>query len=191
MYDNEDKLFKMWARAGSDWKSRYLDGHAAYMLYFTSTDGVHWDKPDLGVMEIAGRRDHNIIFTSDMVSADGAGTVPSEKKGFVVPSQPMTPQGKKAFFWAVNKHPNPSSASEKFVALAIVQDHRRGAHIVTSPDGIHWSCANAPFWQTPNDVSGKGDDCLMHMIYDQAKAEVGALSPDHSRVQRTHDRERQ
>ena len=54
MYDNEDKLFKMWARAGSDWKSRYLDGHAAYMLYFTSTDGVHWDKPDLGLMEIAG-----------------------------------------------------------------------------------------------------------------------------------------
>jgi hypothetical protein len=27
--------------------------------------------------------------------------------------------------------------SEKFVALAIVQDHRRGAHIVTSPDRIH------------------------------------------------------
>ena len=87
MYDKEDKLFKMWARAGSDWKSRYLDGHAAYMLYFTSTDGVHWDKPDLGLMEIAGRRDHNIIFTSDMVSATD--TVSSrEKKGFVVPSQP-------------------------------------------------------------------------------------------------------
>ena len=24
MYDSEDKLFKMWARAGSDWKSRFL-----------------------------------------------------------------------------------------------------------------------------------------------------------------------
>jgi hypothetical protein len=168
MYDKEDKRFKMWARTGSDWKSRYLDGHAAYMLYFTSTDGVHWNKPDLGLMSIAGRRDHNIIFTSDMVSGTDSES-PQEKKGFVVPTQPMTPQGKKAFFWAVNKHPNPSSASEKFVALAIVQDHRRGAHIVTSPDGIHWSCANAPFWQTPNDVSGKGDDCLMHMIYDQAK----------------------
>ena len=168
MYDKEDKLFKMWARAGSDWKSGYLDGHAAYMLYFTSTDGVHWDKPDLGLVEIAGRRDHNIIFTSDMVSGTDTGNS-REKKGFVVPSQPMTPQGKKAFFWAVNKHPHPRNPSEKFVGLAIVQDHRRGAHIVTSPDGIHWSCANAPFWQTPNDVSGHGDDCLMHMIYDQAK----------------------
>ena len=166
MYDQEDKLFKMWARTGSDRKSMYLDGHAAYMTYFTSADGVHWDKPDLGVMEIAGRRDHNIIFTSDSVTRE-AGS--QEKKSFVVPTQPMKPQGKKAFFWGVNKHPHPRDASEKFVALAIVQNHRRGAHIVTSPDGIHWSCASAPFWQTPNDVSGKGDDCLMHLIYDKAK----------------------
>jgi hypothetical protein len=168
MYDQEDKLFKMWARTGSDWKSRYLDGHAAYMLYFTSADGVHWQKPDLGLMEIAGRRDHNVIFTSDSVVGSEVAS-PQDKREFVVPSQSMTPQGKKAFFWAVNKHPNPRSASEKFVALAIIQDHRRGAHIVTSPDGIHWSCASVPFWQTPNDVSGKGDDCLMHMIYDPAK----------------------
>lgn len=168
MYDQEDKLFKMWARTGSDRKSMHLDGHAAYMTYFTSTDGVHWDKPNLGVMEIAGRRDHNIVFCSDSVSA--ASTAGDQNKtSFVVPSQPMRPQGKKAFFWGVNKHPNPRSASEKFVALAIVQDHRRGAHIVTSPDGIHWSCASAPFWQTPNDVSGKGDDCLMHLMYDKAK----------------------
>jgi hypothetical protein len=166
MYDPEDKLFKMWARAGSVGSSDYLDGHAAYMLYFTSRDGVHWEKPDLGLASIAGRRDHNIVFTSDMVSP----TDPSRgDKGFVEPSQPMPPQGKKAFFWAVNKHPNPPSANEKFVALAIVQDHRRGAHLVTSPDGIRWTCASAPFWQTPNDVSGKGDDCLMHMIYDRAK----------------------
>jgi hypothetical protein len=168
MYDKEDKLFKMWARSGSDWKSQYLDGHAAYMLYFTSRDGVHWDKPDLGLMKIAGRRDHNIIFTSDSVAASGTAP-PGARLPFVAPSQPMRPQGKKAFFWAVNKHPNPRIPAEKFVALAIVQDHRRGAHIVTSPDGIHWSCASAPFWQTPNDVSGQGDDCLMHMFYDKAK----------------------
>jgi hypothetical protein len=165
LYDPDDKLFKMWARTGSDWKSAYLDGHAAYMLYFTSTDGVHWDKPDLGLVTIGGRRDHNIVFTSDMVSP----TDTSAPNKFVIPSQPMVPQGKKAFFWGVNKNPHPNRADEKFVALAIVQDHRRGAHLVTSPDGIRWSCASAPFWQTPNDVSGKGDDCLMHLIYDQAK----------------------
>jgi hypothetical protein len=168
MFDSEDKLFKMWARCGSDWKSSYLDGHGAYMLYFTSKDGVHWDKPDLGVTEIAGRRDHNIVFTSDMVTPTDP-ALARGKPGFVVPNRPIAPQGKKAFFWSVNKHPHPANADEKFVAVAIVQDHRRGAHIVTSPDGIHWKCASAPFWQTPNDVSEKGDDCLMHLMYDDAK----------------------
>lgn len=169
MYDPEDNLFKMWARTGSGHKSMYVGGHAAYMTYFTSKDGVNWDKPNLGVLEVAGRRDHNIVFNSDSVLSSSFNANSQHQRDFVRPSQAMPPQGKKAFFWGVNKHPHPRDASEKFVALAIVQDHRRGAHIVKSPDGIHWSCASAPFWQTPNDVSGKGDDCLMHLMYDEAK----------------------
>ena len=39
MYDEEDKLFKMWARAGSDAAAGYVGGNAAFMLYFTSADG--------------------------------------------------------------------------------------------------------------------------------------------------------
>src|SRR5205085_7906219 len=34
MYDEEEKLFKMWARAGSDAPAAYVGGNAAYMLYF-------------------------------------------------------------------------------------------------------------------------------------------------------------
>lgn len=33
----------MWARAGSDWKSGYIGGNAAYMLYYTSNDGIQWE----------------------------------------------------------------------------------------------------------------------------------------------------
>ena len=36
MYDAEEKLFKMWARAGSDAKAGYVGGKAGWMLYFTS-----------------------------------------------------------------------------------------------------------------------------------------------------------
>jgi hypothetical protein len=168
MYDAEEKIFKMWARAGSDSKNGYVGGNAAYMLYFTSTDGIHWAKPNLGISEVAGRRDHNIVFTSDMVSKFPTSLAYGPEK-FVAPTTAMTPQGKKAFFWSVNKHPRPRDASEKYIAAAIVQDYRRGAHIVTSPDGIHWSCAASPFWQTPHDVSSKGDDCLMHLFFDEAR----------------------
>lgn len=168
MYDPEVKLFKIWARSGSDSPARFVGGNAGYMLYFTSTDGIHWDKPDLGVVELDGRRDHNLVFTSDMaVSSPTRHSYGPEQ--FVSPTVPMRPQGKKAFFWGVNKHPQPRDESERYVALAIVQDHRRGAHIVTSPDGIHWSCAGSPFWQTPHDVCSLGDDCLMHLIFDDAK----------------------
>ena len=42
MYDEEEQLFKMWARAGSSAKAGYVGGNAAWMLYFTSTDGGRW-----------------------------------------------------------------------------------------------------------------------------------------------------
>ncbi|MFN0172734.1 MAG: hypothetical protein ACKV22_40660 [Bryobacteraceae bacterium] len=166
MYDTEDKVFKMWARAGADTPQRYLDGNAGYMTYLTSGDGLRWERPKLGVVDIHGRRDHNIVFTSDMVSRTVEG---ESQKRFVTPSRPMAPQGKKAFFWSVVKHPHPPSPDYKFIALAIVQNHRRGAHIVHSPDGIHWACENAPFWQTPHDIAGFGDDCLMQILYDEAR----------------------
>ncbi len=165
MYDEEEKIFKMWARTGSDHPENYLSGNAAYMTYLTSTDGLHWERPKLGLVEIGGRRDHNIVFTSDMVSRT---TGPGAAK-FLQRSRPMAPQGKKAFFWSVVKHPNPPTPDHKFIALAVVEDHRPGAHIVNSPDGIHWSCAEAPFWQTPHDVAGFGDDCLMQLLYDDVR----------------------
>jgi hypothetical protein len=168
MYDAEEKLFKLWARTGSDGKAGYVDGNAGWMVYYTSKDGIHWERPELALMELSGRRDHNVVFASDLVPKSSTRLRYGPDK-YVTPSQPMVPQGKKAFFWGVNKHPKPREASEKYVALAIVQDHRRGAHIATSPDGIRWSCASSPFWQTPHDVAGNGDDCLMHLMFDEAK----------------------
>ncbi len=58
------------------------------MLYFASTDGVHWDKPDLGVIDVAGRRDHNIVFTSDLV-ARSVSPLSYGPKQFVTPTTAM------------------------------------------------------------------------------------------------------
>ncbi len=164
MYDQEDKLFKMWMRTGSDQKTGYLDGYAGYTTYLTSADGIHWDKPEVGALEIAGRRDHNIVFTGFEPDTK---TKP-RRPGVIIPhTQPY--QGKKGWLWSVVKHPKPKDESEKYVGLAWMMK-RCGAHICTSPDGIHWQRdEDSPFWQTPNDVSGEGDDALLHLIYDRAK----------------------
>jgi len=164
MYDHEDKLFKMWMRTGSDQKSGYLAGYAGYTTYLTSTDGVNWEKPELGALEIAGRRDHNIVFTGHEPDIH---TKPRQP-GIIVPNAHPN-QGKKGWLWSVVKHPKPKDASEKYVGVAFIMK-RCGAHICTSPDGIHWKTdPDAPFWQTPHDVSGKGDDALMHLIHDRAR----------------------
>lgn len=64
MYDEEERLFKMWARSGSDSNSGYVGGNAGYMLYFTSPDGLHWEKPVLGVAKACVGRTSEAAHTS-------------------------------------------------------------------------------------------------------------------------------
>jgi hypothetical protein len=184
MYDKEDKLFKMWARTGSDWKSKRLDGNAAYMLYFTSTDGVHWDRPNLGVLTVGGRRDHNIVFASDIVLRARAAEFPDKK--VVLPTQPAAPQGKKAFFWGVNKHPHPRDASEKFVALAIVQDHRRAYRHLPRRHSL--GVREHSFLADAARRVRQGGRLPDAFDVRPGQAEVGHLSSDHSGIQRAYDR---
>src|SRR5689334_19213202 len=62
LYDEDEKLFKMWCRCGSDDPKRWVDGNAAFTAYYTSKDGVHWERPKLGMFDFNGRQDHNVVF---------------------------------------------------------------------------------------------------------------------------------
>ncbi|MBI3919903.1 MAG: hypothetical protein HY318_00695, partial [Armatimonadetes bacterium] len=64
--------------------------------------------------------------------------------------------------------PHPKDESEKFIAMAYLMKHR-GAYVCTSPDGIHWTCADSPFWKTQLDFASWGDDAQKQMLYDKAK----------------------
>jgi hypothetical protein len=89
LYDKEDGLFKMWYSTSSDWKAepggemsdyhwtdkgavrkviesahRYAGDHRKYVsrrCYATSRDGVHWKKPQLGLVEFNGSRSNNLL----------------------------------------------------------------------------------------------------------------------------------
>jgi hypothetical protein len=152
LYDAEEKLFKLWCRCGSDFREHYVADHAAYSAYYTSTDGIHWDRPMLGVTDLGGRKDHNVVFVGDRAAA---------KHNNVV-------QGNKGFIVSVVRHPHPKDEGEKYVGLAFSMK-RRGARLGTSPDGIHWHFDENPFWQTHLDVASWGDDALIQLIYDKAK----------------------
>ncbi len=58
MWDEEEKIYKLWYQAYSvvpPQKERYI------MCYATSTDGVTWQKPKLGLVDFLGSRENNIV----------------------------------------------------------------------------------------------------------------------------------
>ncbi len=69
LWDAEAKLFKLWykcvlsdkdAISGMDVPSTVHDV-GWYLLYATSKDGIHWDKPKLGLHKFDGSADTNIV----------------------------------------------------------------------------------------------------------------------------------
>jgi outer membrane protein assembly factor BamB len=63
LYDPQDKLFKMWYSGGTDTPDavRRHDGSPRHVGYAYSEDGVHWHRPNLGLIEYAGSRENNLI----------------------------------------------------------------------------------------------------------------------------------
>ena len=49
IYDSQERLFKMWYQAGE------------YTCYATSQDGIHWHRPNLGLVEFDDSTDNNIV----------------------------------------------------------------------------------------------------------------------------------
>jgi hypothetical protein len=87
------------------------DGNAGeYTCYAESKDGIHWEKPDLGIYEIMGTRKNNVILYNDIPF-----------------SHNFTP--------FLDTNPD-ALANEKYKAFAGVE--KSGLFGFTSKDGIHW-----------------------------------------------------
>lgn len=54
LYDEEEHIFKMWYRTGND-------VNAYSVCYATSKDGLHWQKPNLGLYDFHGSRQNNLL----------------------------------------------------------------------------------------------------------------------------------
>lgn len=66
MYDEEDGHFKMWYRTSSPLESsatrRSREPEGGYKAcYAVSDDGLHWEKPSLGLTDHDGSKDNNIL----------------------------------------------------------------------------------------------------------------------------------
>ena len=93
----------------------HIDKDAGAVCYARSTDGIHWEKPSLGVVEFKGSKENNIVL------GHGAGGVRIGQDGGMVFIDPTAP------------------ADQKYRMLIRHKETGKGAcHIFSSPDGVRW-----------------------------------------------------
>ena len=105
--------YHMWyhCMASVQW---HIDEKAGSICYARSTDGIHWEKPALGLIEYEGSRNNNIVF------GHGAAGYTLGQDGGMVFIDPNAPP------------------EERFRLPLLYKDIGPGVHIFSSGDGIHW-----------------------------------------------------
>ena len=61
LYDAAENRYGMWYHQHLPPGEEYGDRHRADLLYATSVDGIHWEKPDLGVCDLDGSTANNVV----------------------------------------------------------------------------------------------------------------------------------
>ena len=144
IYDEEDKLFKAWYGGKSGRQKEFRPGSLSdchVLCYATSPDGVRWDRPALGLYEVMGTRQNNVVVSDD--HHNGLGHWESTLKD---PLETDPRRRYKAIGWASYDWDGPLS----------------GIYTMTSPDGLHWTHTPEPVFhfhprKGTNDLGPVGD----------------------------------
>jgi hypothetical protein len=113
IFDREEKIFKCWYQGviGDKLGTTQYGPHT--LNYATSTDGVHWDRPDLGLHEVCGTKNNNVVVPPEY--HDGKDHWESVNKD---PFDPDPKRRYKAFGWS---------------------SRTGGLHTAFSQDGLNWT----------------------------------------------------
>ncbi|MCH2131287.1 MAG: LamG domain-containing protein [Pirellulaceae bacterium] len=128
IYDEQDRLFKAWYWTLNDEDSVLPTSQIKSMCYATSSDGIHWEKPNVGLFEFQGSKDNNMVMAS---SRDVINSLPTlfTYGAIKTPSDPDPSRLYKACFYE-----RPPGAS--YIGP------NDGVWTAVSPDGIHWTKRN-------------------------------------------------
>ncbi len=121
IYDPEQRVFKAWYMAGC-----YSTAHRHVQCLALSADGVHWERPNLGVHEALGSTRNNIVIPAS--HHDGMDHFESVLKD---PFDPDPNRRYKALGWSSYDWDGPLA----------------GIYTAVSPDGIHWSHGSEPVFR--------------------------------------------
>ena len=143
-FDPQEKIFKVWYGGRSGRRREYRPGSltdSSVLCYATSEDGLHWQRPELGLHEVMGTTKNNVVVSDD--HHNGMDHWESVLKD---PLETDPHKRYKALGWSSNDWDGPAS----------------GIYTMTSPDGLRWKHTPEPvFHYHPragsNDLGPVGD----------------------------------
>ncbi len=113
VYDEEEKLFKCWYQGAIGCVAGPVHTHGPHVLcYATSTDGIHWERPVLGLHEFEGSKENNIVV-------------------------PQSYHNGKDHWESVLKDSFDADEQARYKGFGWSSE-TGGLHTMTSPDGLRW-----------------------------------------------------
>lgn len=164
LYDEERGEFRRWylTSPGSNedrvsvgpagGSARTIPGNVTLLGYATSTDGVHWRKPDLGQLAIDGDS-HNNLLRIGRLNCEGASIIED-------PADPDPDRRFKAFYWEHGGEGTLTKLPGGRVLFGTGEGD--GMWISHSPDGVRWTDYDV------NPAIGLGSDTDQTVLRDPA-----------------------
>ena len=141
LYDEEEDLFKMWYYTYGPSES---GDPAHFICYATSTDGIQWEKPDLGLVAWKGSKATNIVYPPP-----GSPDLNLDPWGIV--KDPRDPDPAKRYKMGGYQErpgdvPTADNTDTPEVRRAYVRSiaDRHGMYAAYSPDGLAWTADDRP-----------------------------------------------
>lgn len=95
-----------------------LADHPWYLCVAESRDGIHWERPEVGLFEFGGSRANNIVMTPESVAEIGGD--PAHSATFL-DTNPACPP------------------AERYKTIILGSKPQTGLYVLVSPDGYRWS----------------------------------------------------
>ena len=137
--------YHMWYHA-MDSKLWHTSPVAGSICYASSTDGITWQKPDVGIVEYAGSRKNNIVV------GHGAAGLRIGQDGMMVFVDPKAPPGERLRM--VNRFSKTGEGKSD------------GVNLLSSSDGIHWKLTHESVMTYRPEVKGHHLDSQNVMFWD-------------------------
>ena len=138
IYDVGEGIFKAWYHSSNN-DLYQRDGVGHFICYATSSDGVAWHKPELGVVPCCGSTANNIVFpTADIPHEFGM-----DPWGIFIDQIEPDPEKRYKMGFYQQRPPPGLQRGERLdvadqVSFFSRQADRHGMYTASSPDGIHW-----------------------------------------------------